>query len=83
MDVIRTSQGAVRPRSWPVPGMRSVRWVRITVFDGRAHCEAVGTGHRRPVVREVSLQAATALSASGVPVIVRSGDRRRASTVSN
>ena len=56
-----------------VPGMRRVSFVRIVVGDGRTRCEAVGTGHRLPTVRPVSIEDAMALAASGVPTVVRSG----------
>ena len=52
--------------------MRRVSFVRIVVGDGRTSCQAVGTGHRLPTVRPVSLDVAVALVASGVPSVIRS-----------
>ena len=52
--------------------MRRVSWVRIVVDGDGAHCEVLGVGHRLPSVRRVSLDTALALSASGVPTVVRS-----------
>lgn len=56
-----------------VPGMRRVSFVRIVIVDGCARCEVVGTGHRLPTVRTVSLDTALALVAGGVPSVIRSG----------
>jgi len=53
--------------------MRRVSWVRFVVGEGRTRCEAVGTGHRLPTVRAVSLDTALALVAAGVPSVIRSG----------
>jgi hypothetical protein len=55
--------------------MRRVNWVRIVVVDGHARCEAVGIGHRLPTVRAVSVETAMALAGSGVPSVIRFGDR--------
>jgi hypothetical protein len=52
--------------------MRRVSWVKITVDGAGAHCQVVGVGHRLPSVRRISLDTALALSASGVPTVVRS-----------
>ena len=52
--------------------MRRVSWVRIVVDDQGPHCEVLGVGHRLPNTRRVSLDTALALSASGVPTVVRS-----------
>lgn len=52
--------------------MRRVSWVRIVVDDQGPHCEVLGVGHRLPNRRRVSLDTALALSASGVPTVVRS-----------
>lgn len=56
-----------------VPGMRRVSFVRIVVADGRTRFEVVGTGHRLPTVRTVSVDTALALVAGGVPSVIRSG----------
>lgn len=56
-----------------VAGMRRVSFVRIVVVDGCTRCEVVGTGHRLPTVRAVSLDTALALVAGGVPSVIRSG----------
>lgn len=56
-----------------VSGMRRVSWVRFVVADGHTRCEVVGTGHRLPTVRTVSLETALALVATGVPSVIRSG----------
>ena len=53
-------------------GMRHDCWVRIVVHDDGVHCELLGVGHRLPNVRRVSLDTALALSARGVPTVVRS-----------
>ncbi len=55
-------------------GLRRVSWVRITLDDHGAHCRIHGIGHRLPVTRQVSLDTALALAASGVPTVVRSAD---------
>ena len=55
--------------------MRRVSWVRITLDGPAAHCEVHGVGHRFPSVRRISLDTALALSARGVPTVVRSADR--------
>ncbi len=52
--------------------MRRVSWVRIVVDDRGAHCDVFGVGHRLPSTRQVSLDTALALAASGVPTVVRS-----------
>ena len=54
-----------------VAGMRRVSWVRIMVSDGHASCEAVGVGHRLPIVRPVSLDTAMDLASQGVPSVIR------------
>ncbi|MCA1691086.1 MAG: hypothetical protein ABR540_02650 [Acidimicrobiales bacterium] len=65
----------VRHGALPVAGMRRVRWVRVVVRPGgRARCQAVGTGHRLPTVREVSLEAALEMAAGGVPLVIRSAN---------
>lgn len=64
-------------------GMRRVQWVRITMNEDGPACELVGVGHRLPVVRRVPLRTAAALTATGVPVVVRraAGSGRRHSPV--
>jgi hypothetical protein len=52
--------------------MRRVSWVRIVLDGERTRCELFGVGHRLPSARPVSLETALALSASGVPTVVRS-----------
>jgi hypothetical protein len=53
-------------------GMRRVRWIRVVVRDGgEAVCHVMGTGHRLPTTRRVSLGTAMALAAEGVPCVVR------------
>jgi len=55
-------------------GLRHVSWVRVTVSGCGTRCEAVGTGHRTPVVRRIALATAAQLIASGVPSVVRRPD---------
>ncbi len=56
-------------------GMRRVSWIRITLDgDGGARCQLHGIGHRLPVTRQVALDTALALAASGVPTVVRSAE---------
>jgi hypothetical protein len=55
--------------------MRRLSWVRIVRDGDQSTCEAFGIGHRRPVVRRVSLATALELAGQGVPVVVRT--RRR------
>jgi hypothetical protein len=45
--------------------------VRIVHHREGISCEVIGVERRRPVRREVSLSTATALAASGTPVVVR------------
>ena len=52
--------------------MRRVSFVRIVLSPESVSCHAVGTGHRRPVVRRVSLATTMALASRGVPTVVRS-----------
>lgn len=52
-------------------GMRRVDWVRILVAGGTVRCDAQGVGHRLPCRRPLSLGAALALRAVGVPTIIR------------
>jgi hypothetical protein len=59
-------------------GMRRVSWVRIVLDGPETRCEVHGVGHRFPSVRRVSLDTALALSARGVPTVVRSADRAAA-----
>ncbi len=64
-----------RKRTVAGAGLRRVTWVRVTVDAAGARCEAVGTGHRCPVVRRIPLSVATKLIAAGVPsVMVRRPD---------
>jgi hypothetical protein len=56
--------------------MRRVSWVRITLDEHGAQCEVHGVGHRFPSRRRVSLDTALALSARGVPTVVRPVGRR-------
>ena len=59
----------------PGAGLRRVAWVRVAVDAAGVRCEAVGTGHRSPVVRRIPLSMATRLIAAGVPsVVVRRPD---------
>jgi hypothetical protein len=46
-------------------------FVRIVHHTDRVACELVGVVRHRPVCRPVSLSTATALVASGTPVVVR------------
>ncbi|HWI02723.1 MAG TPA: hypothetical protein VNT52_02690 [Acidimicrobiales bacterium] len=48
-------------------------WVRIVLADAHTRCEVVGTGHRLPTVRRVSLDTALDLVAAGVPSVIRAG----------
>ena len=57
-------------RRVPGVGLRRVAWVRVTVDAAGSRCEAVGTGHRSPVVRRIPLSLATRLIAAGVPSVV-------------
>jgi hypothetical protein len=61
-----------RPKPAPATGLRRVSWVRIVLDDQGAHCDVFGVGHRLPSAHRVSLETALALSASGVPTVVRS-----------
>ena len=46
--------------------------MRVLVSDhGAAVCHVMGTGHRLPTVRRVSLATASTLAAEGVPCVVR------------
>ena len=71
--------GAPKKRAVDVgTGMRRVSWVRVTITDDGAECEAFGVGHRLPNVRRISLDSALALAAEGVPTIVHhAGDPPR------
>ena len=51
-------------------GLRHVSWVRVTLSGAGARCEAVGIGHRTPVVRRIALSTASRLIARGVPSVV-------------
>ena len=51
-------------------GLRHVSWVRVTVSGTGARCEAIGIGHRTPVVRRIALSTACRLIARGVPSLV-------------
>lgn len=66
------SSGAQRRRS--LAGLRRLGWVRVTLVADGARCEAIGTGHRRPVVRLIPLSTAAGLIASGVPAVVHRSD---------
>ena len=51
-------------------GLRHVSWVRVTLTPTGSRCEAVGIGHRIPVVRRIALTTASRLIAGGVPSVV-------------
>ncbi len=51
-------------------GLRRDAWVRVRVGAAGLCCEVIGTGHRSPVVRRITLSTATALVAGGVPALV-------------
>jgi hypothetical protein len=53
-------------------GMRRISWVRITLDEQGIHCDLLGVGHRRPMVRQISLDTALTLASRGVPTVVRS-----------
>lgn len=46
-------------------------WVRIELMPQEHRCAVVGTFHRLPVERSVSLDTALALWRSGVPTVIR------------
>ena len=48
-----------------------MHWVRVTIRPHGTEYEAVGTGHRLPVVRRIPAATATELISSGVPVVLR------------
>ena len=48
-----------------------VLWVRVTHRRSGAYAEAVGVSHRLPRTARISMARAAALSAAGVPVLVR------------
>lgn len=50
---------------------RGSSFVRIVHHEDRIACELVGVVRHRPVSRPVPLSTATALVASGTPVVVR------------
>lgn len=54
-------------------GLRHVSWVRVTLSASGARCEAIGIGHRTPVVRRIALATASRLIARGVPSVVVRG----------
>lgn len=62
----------VRRRNVPrTVGMRRVALVRVRRDAHGVHAEAIGTGHRLPTTRVISLATASRLAAQGVPLVVR------------
>lgn len=53
-------------------GMRRIHWIRIVDDGSTLTAEAIGIGHRLPVVRPIPLSVASALAARGVRTVVRS-----------
>jgi hypothetical protein len=50
---------------------RRLAWQKIDLTDGTPHCEVRGLRYRLPGSRPVSVGAALALAAGGLPTVVR------------
>lgn len=46
-------------------------WVRVTCGEKTVSAEAFGVGNRRPRVTRITLARAAALSAAGIPCLIR------------
>jgi hypothetical protein len=55
----------------PASGLRRVQWVRIDLTGDAPRAEVAGIANRQPVVQPIPLRTAEALSAAGVPTLVR------------